>query len=250
MIKLFLSIIVFVGVFAGLVYMSVSKKQIPVPTSSTSLPVVTATSTPPSPKSVDEIVRGDTSKKQVIFTFDGGAGTQSLDQILATLKKYNITSTFFLTGKMIEDNPEAVKKIVAGGHEIFNHTYSHPHLPQLSDAGIVQELSRTDELLTRITGVSSKPYFRAPYGDRNLHVREVAFDTGYQSVYWTVDALDWKEGSGETAETVRARVLSSVAPGTIYLMHLGDTITGNILDTVFAEIINRGYQIVSLRKGL
>ena len=99
-------------------------------------------------------------------------------------------------------------------------------------------------------GFSSRPYFRAPYGARDLQVLKVAANNGYQSVYWSVDALDWKETQGETANQVKARILSSVAPGVIYLMHVGDTITGTILDEVFTTIESRGYKIVSLTQGL
>jgi peptidoglycan/xylan/chitin deacetylase (PgdA/CDA1 family) len=85
---------------------------------------------------------------------------------------------------------------------------------------------------------------------KDARVRTVAYDAGYQSVYWTVDALDWKEVSGETNESVTRRILSHVSPGTIYLMHIGDTITGDILDAVFTEIESRGYMIVPLTKGI
>ncbi len=197
-----------------------------------------------------EITHGNTAKKQVIFTFDGGATVESGDKILEVLKKHHIVGTFFLTGKMVETHPDLVKKIVSEGNEVFNHTYDHPHLPTITDKKIVLELDKMDNTFFALTGTSTKPYFRAPYGDRNAHVLSVASNAGYTSVYWTVDALDWKESSGETARDVKKRILSHVKPGTIYLMHIGDNITGAVLDDVFTTIESRGYSIVSLTHGI
>ena len=197
-----------------------------------------------------EISHGDTSKKQVIFTFDGGSGAQSGDKILATLAKHHVRGSFFLTGKFVEENPDLVKHMVAQGHEIFNHTYNHPHLPTLKDNDIVEELEKMEKSLMTVAGISPKPYFRAPYGDRNSRVLDIAAKAGYRSVYWMTDALDWQESSGKTANQVGKLILSHIAPGAIYLMHLGDSITGNILDDVFTKIEARGYTPVSLIQGL
>jgi peptidoglycan/xylan/chitin deacetylase (PgdA/CDA1 family) len=200
--------------------------------------------------STKEIAHGDTSKKEVIFTFDGGGTVQSADAIVAVLAKHHVQGTFFLTGKMVEAHPDLVKRITAAGNEIFSHTYDHQNLTALTDDQITQELIKLESVLQTTAGVSSKPYFRAPYGARDTRVLAVAAKDGYQSVYWTVDALDWREPQGETAEQVKARILSTVAPGTIYLMHLGDNITGSILDDVFTSIESKGYAIVSLTQGI
>ena len=197
-----------------------------------------------------EIYRGNDSKKQVIFTFDGGDGNQSTEQILATLAKHHIQGTFFLTGKFIEANPDLVKKIVSGGHLIFNHTYDHKHLTELSDSEVIAELQGMENALSKVTNRTTRPYFRAPYGDRDVRVRKIAAKAGYQSIYWTFDALDWEQKTGMDAMTVENRILNHVTPGSIYLMHLGDTITGSILDDVFTKIESKGYKIVSLTQGL
>lgn len=203
-----------------------------------------ATSTP------SEITHGDTSKKQVIFTFDGGGTAQSGNKVLEALAKHHVKGTFFLTGKFVEANPDFVKRIVAGGNEIFNHTFDHKDLTILSDAEITQELTKMENVLQATANISPKPYFRAPYGTRNAKVLAVAAQNGYQSVYWTKDALDWAVAKGETASHVKERILSSIAPGNIYLMHVGDIITGQILDDVFASIEAKGYKIVSLTQGI
>jgi peptidoglycan/xylan/chitin deacetylase (PgdA/CDA1 family) len=204
----------------------------------------------PFPVTPAEIVWGNRNEKQVIFTFDAGSGTNSLQSILETLAKHNVKGTFFLTGKWAEQNPEAVKQISDANHEIFNHTYDHPHLIQLSASEIQNELQRTNEIIKNLTGVSTKPYFRPPFGERNSAVLDAAAQAGYQSVYWTIDVLDWKEDSGFTAEQAKERIFGNLSAGTIYLMHVGDNITGEILDEVFTQIENQGYKIVSLMQGV
>jgi len=196
-----------------------------------------------------EISWGNRNKKQVIFTFDGGSGEDSARAILDTLARFDIDSTFFLTGKFIELYPLLAKEM-ALDHEVFNHTYSHPHLTQITDAEIYNEFSATENLLQLWSGKTTKPYFRPPYGERNQHVLDVAASQGYRSVYWTVDALDWKESEGMTGEQVKTRILDNLSAGTIYLMHIGDTITGTILPELIPEIRKRGYSIVSLTQGL
>ena len=209
-------------------------------------------SQPPRASSSKEIMRGDASKKQVIFTFDGGSGSQSAEQILAVLAKHRVKGTFFLTGGFIEAFPLLTKEIYAAGNEIFNHTYDHPHLTELSNRDIQRELNMMELAAKVVVGhdLSVRPYFRAPYGDSDKRVALAAFGAGYQPVYWTVDAGDWQESTGETASMVRDSILSNIAPGNIYLMHLGDSITGSILDDVFSSIESRGYKIVSLTQGL
>ncbi len=197
-----------------------------------------------------EITRGNTTKKQIIFTFDWGSGTESIDKILEVLKKHNIKGTFFITGKAIGESTALIKRVLSEGNEVFNHTYSHPHLNTLSNEMISQELQKTDKLLLELTGSSTKPFFRAPFGERNTRVLRVAKEAGFRSVYWTEDAMDWKQTLGETDDTVKKRIISALKPGSIYLMHVGDNITGSILDEVITIIENKGFKIVSLTQGI
>jgi peptidoglycan/xylan/chitin deacetylase (PgdA/CDA1 family) len=108
-----------------------------------------------------------------------------------------------------------------------------------------------DQALYRVIGKSSKPYFRPPYGDRDERVKSIAASEGYQSVFWTTDAMDWLELSGgETNDSVINRINVNLRPGAIYLMHIGDKITGEILDKVLTDIQNLGFEIVPLTQGI
>ena len=197
-----------------------------------------------------EITKGNINKKQIIFTFDAGSGNQSAQKILEILKKHSLKGTFFLTGQWVKNNEDLTKQIASAGHEIFNHTFTHPYLTQISDAEMVDELKKTDDLIFELTGRHTQPYFRPPYGERNAHILEVAAKEGYQSVFWTTDALDWKESEGMTAQAVKDRITSHLSSGAIFLMHVGDNITGQILDEMINKINNEGYVIVPLSQGV
>ncbi len=197
-----------------------------------------------------EITRGKTTEDQIIFTFDGGSVDISGSKILDALESRGLKGTFFLTGDFIAKYPDVVRRMVKNGHEIYNHTYSHPYLTQASEEEIVSELGRTEKALIDLVGVSSKPFFRTPYGDRDARVLRIAAGEGYRSVYWSYDASDWRESEGETREEVRTKILSNVYPGAIVLMHMGDTISGDILGGVIDEIHRKGYRVVSLTEGL
>lgn len=203
---------------------------------------------PPPTQVLPEITRGNTAKQQVIFTFDCGSTIQSAEAILHTLEQYNVTTTFFVTGECAATYPELIKKMAQEGHEIFNHTYSHPDLTTLSDTQIRDEFHRTEEIMHSLIGATTKPYFRPPFGARNSHILTVAAQEGYRSVYWTTDSLDWKEDL--SPEEIKDRVLQNVTPGAIYLMHVGSHATGDILEELFVEITARGYDIVPLTEGL
>jgi len=261
-------VILLVATFSFLIFWyfhvrGVSTNQITSNATSSSKPAATTTPTP-SVKSPNqpisdqpvfvgtpaEISWGNRNKKQVIFTFDGGSGSQSAQVILTTLGKYNVKGTFFLTGTWVNQNQDLTRQLSQKGYEIFNHTTTHPHFTQISDTQIISELKGLNDIVYNLTGRSTKPYFRPPYGERNAHVLDVAASQGYQSVYWTIDALDWKESTGTTAQQVHDRIMTNLKPGTIYLMHIGDNITGQILDNVFNEIKAQGYTIVSLTEGI
>jgi delta-lactam-biosynthetic de-N-acetylase len=196
------------------------------------------------------IIHGDRNKKHVTFTFDGGEGNQSAEAILHVLAKHHVTGTFFLTGKWIGRNQDMVKRMKAEGHEIYNHSFDHPHFTELNTEEIATQLRRTDIIFEALTGSSTRPYFRPPYGDYDERIVQVAAREGYHTVMWTADAGDWMESEGYTADHVRARIMAAVQPGAIILMHIGDTITGSILDEVFTTLEAQGYQLTSLSQAV
>lgn len=228
---------------------SKNTNQLPkTPSAPLPLPVTTA-SRPVWEQMNKEVNIGNTNKKQIALTFDAGSGTQSADQILTILKANNLHATFFLTGKWAEQNPELVKRILVDGNTIGNHSYDHPYLTQISDAQISDEFTKTENIVSAIVpGAVMKPYFRAPYGDRNQHVWDYMATLGYQSIYWTVDAWDWMTDA--TAEVVKSRIYDNEKNGAIILMHVGDDLTGQVLQEVITKLGSDGYKLGPLEEVL
>jgi len=194
--------------------------------------------------SAQEISRGPRDAKKVALTFDAGSTSEPTRQIIKALEDANVKATFFLTGKWVEENEDLAKKIADDGNPIGNHTYSHADLTKTSNNGIAYELSKTEGIIQKTTGVSTKPLFRTPYGARDSRVLRVAMNAGYRSIYWTIDSLDWKPTM--TAEQVKNRVLSGLDNGAIILMHCGSSQTATILPELLKQIKGRGYEIVTV----
>jgi peptidoglycan-N-acetylmuramic acid deacetylase len=195
-----------------------------------------------------EISTGDTSKKQAIITIDAGFGERSAEGLLAALSKHKIKASFFLVGTWIEDHQELTRRIVKEGHEVFNHSYDHRMYTQLTADEIKADLQKMDDVLFSTAGVRTRPYYRAPSGDRNEAVNRAAAEAGFQSIYWDVDPQDWRlDVSGET---IKSRVLAKIHPGAIVLLHIADSTTGDIADELFTALEKQGYKLVSLTEGL
>lgn len=162
------------------------------------------------------------SAKVVALTFDAGANADGVQSILATLAKYHVTATFMLTGDFVRDFPAQAKAIAAAGYRIGDHSVSHPYFTTLTDAQMRDQVLSAQSQIKSVTGADPWPWFRFPYGDYNAHAISMVNGTGFIPVGWTVDTLGWEGTSGGiAAQTVLNRVLGSLRPGQIVLMHCG-----------------------------
>jgi peptidoglycan/xylan/chitin deacetylase (PgdA/CDA1 family) len=192
-----------------------------------------------------------TERRIVALTFDAGSNADGVKPILETLAREEVPATFFLTGRWAELYP-ASARLIASSYPIGNHSYDHPHLTELSDARIVEEVEQAEDAIRRVTGRSPRPFFRFPYGDVNAHAIAVVNDLGYGGVRWTIDTLGWEgTAEGQSVATVLERVRELLRPGAIVLMHVGSAPDGSTLDAdalekVIATIRARGYGFVSL----
>lgn len=192
-----------------------------------------------------ELMQGSSGSGMIALTFDAGASPKPTPSILRTLKHYGVHSTFFLTGRWMESNPGLTREIAEDGHEISNHSYSHPDFTKLDDTHIHEQLEKTEQIAEDTAGISTKPFFRPPYGARNTHVRTVAAEEGYQSVFWSVDSWDaFKKGI--TPAEIKDRVLSKAKGGSIVLMHCGSAATAEALPSIIEELRARGYRLVTV----
>lgn len=188
------------------------------------------------------IYKVDTSEKKIAITLDGMWGAKYTPKLLEVFKKNDVQVTFFFGGNWLEDYPDMVKKIAANGHEIGNHTYSHPHLNSLSKQEIKEELTMNQELIKSLVGEQPK-LFRAPFGEYSDKVINVADQLGYYTIQWSIDSLDWKEPG---TDSIVNRISDKVEPGDIILMHNNGVNTADALEILIPKLQERGYEIVKL----
>ena len=218
--------------------------------------------------SANDTIRGNTAYKQIALTFDGDWIDNASDYILQQLKQNDAKATFFLTRRFIERHPDTVRMIVEEGHEVGNHTSSHPHLTtyasnfaqktldRVNEAFIRRELEATEKRFYEITNQRMPALWRAPYGEHNKQIREWAAMFGYKHIGWTIDTLDWVTGNEQgirmqSNEEVLERILNHDEQkyglnGAILLMHVGTSRDKEkfheILPKVILELKKRGYQ--------
>jgi peptidoglycan-N-acetylmuramic acid deacetylase len=195
------------------------------------------------------VERGPGVKPWVALTLDAGGSGEPTPAILEALRERHIQITFFLTGKWIREHPELVRQIVADGHEIANHTDTHPDLRELSDDEIRHELSETDRAMQEAAGVGTRPFFRPPYGAYDKRVLTTVQAQGYLPVYWTLDSLD-SVGEPKTPEFLLERVTAKLTPeqlhGAIILAHCGSQPTADALPKILDRFAEMGLEVRKL----
>ena len=191
------------------------------------------------------ITKGSTSSRVVALTFDDGDDGANIQSILAILADNNIKSTFFITGKAAEAHPALIKAIVNAGMEIGNHSYSHPDFTTISYSSMQSQLITTENILVNLTGRSTKPYFRPPYGEYNSSVLQAVGDAGYsKTISCTIYTIDW---DGRSAYEVYTNVLNNATPGAIVLMHAGSgSNTKYALQTMIDGLRSMGYSFTTV----
>ena len=219
-------------------------------------------SSPPSPPTTlpqwlagDVVGRLPTTRRVVALTFDGGAGAQAAARIVATLVTDKVPATFFLTGQFVRANAGLVESLVAQGFVVGNHTMAHPHLGRMSAQAIRDEINAAARAITDVTGTSTKPWFRFPFGEYDGEALRVVHALGYGAIGWTVDSRGWQGRAAGDVEDVVGRVRAAIGPGAIVLMHLGanpqdgTTFDADALPAVIAAIRAAGYGFVTVAEG-
>lgn len=188
----------------------------------------------------------DTQEKKISISFDAAWGTSKTQGILDILDRYDVKTTFFLVGFWAEKNPELVRELVARGHEIGNHSATHPHMSQLTAAQIREELRKCGDLVASITGTAPS-LFRPPYGEYDDEVIVTGRAEGYECVQWSLDSLDWKN---KGAEDMVRRCTKNVHPGDIVLFHNDSQYILEALPAILEYYRQEGYTIVPISELL
>lgn len=192
------------------------------------------------------ITSGNTSSKVVALTFDDGADGTNTNKILDILARNNVKATFFLTGSGTKHHPQLIRNVVAKGHQLGNHSYTHPDFTKLSATQMKSELDRTEAIVKSVTGKTTKPIFRAPFGAVNNAVLNGVGAAGYAyTIQWDIDTVDWRGLSGSQINT---KVQANVKPGSIVLMHTGAGASGTpgALPTMISQLKAKGYKFVTV----
>jgi peptidoglycan-N-acetylglucosamine deacetylase len=182
------------------------------------------------------------SGPMIALTFDDGPHSGKTENLLAVLKHEQVPATFFVVGKMAARYPQLIRDIAAEGHELANHTYTHPTLSNLSDREVLEELDQTRAVVRRLTGRDTV-LFRPPGGDFTRRVVRITGRAGYRMVLWTVLVPDVR---GATPVAMQRRILRHINNGGIVLMHSGMPNTIAMLPTVIHELKSRGYRFVTV----
>jgi peptidoglycan/xylan/chitin deacetylase (PgdA/CDA1 family) len=185
----------------------------------------------------------------VALSFDAGSDTGYAAQILDTLAANGIRASFGMTGRWAENNPGLLQRMVNEGHNLINHTYDHASMTGASTGQRAQtreerwwELDRTEEIIAALTGTTTRPFFRPPYGAYDASVNEDVGARGYgYNVMWTVDSRGWM---GWSAGAITQRCLELAEPGAIYVFHVGSASQdGPALQGIIDGLRAAGYAI-------
>lgn len=217
------------------------------------MPLLILTDDPNAASASVLVERGNPDQPRVALTLDAGASAAPTPQILAALRERNLRVTFFLTGAWMREHPDLTRQIAADGHELANHSLHHPDFRTLDRDEILGELDATEQIAREIAGVSTRPFFRPPYGGIDRRVIDVVIAAGYVPIYWSLDSLD-SVGDPKSADFLFERVTSHLsgeaANGAIVLMHCGSQPTADALPRILDHFAARGIQVTTISEVL
>ncbi len=182
------------------------------------------------------------NQKVIALTFDDGPSAIT-PQILEVLKKHQAQATFFCIGKNIDTQPHIVKEIVAQGHSIGNHSYSHGHFFDFySKKKIIQEIKDTDAAIKKHTGLETT-IFRPPYGVTNPAIRKALAVTQHQVIGWNIRSMD---GISSNEEKIFLRIKKRLQPGSILLLHDTSMSSLRVLEQLLLFLNQENYKVLPL----
>ncbi len=187
--------------------------------------------------------RGSSNGRYIALTFDDGPVAANTTRVLDMLKRRNIKATFYVIGERVARNQSLTRRIVAEGHELGNHTWTHGKLTSMSDTKVRWELNKTRDAIVAAAGVKPRT-MRPPYGALSTRQRSMIFrEYGYPTILWDVDPEDWKKPG---TSVIRNRILSGTKNGSIILLHdLHKTSVDAVPSTIDA-LLRKGYKFVTV----
>jgi peptidoglycan/xylan/chitin deacetylase (PgdA/CDA1 family) len=197
----------------------------------------------PSPAKPATYAQVRVDQPYIAMTFDDGPSAENTPRLLEMLKQRNIKATFFLIGQNAASNPDIVRRILADGHEIGNHSWTHPQLSKLSDDRVTAEITKTQEAIKEASGFSPT-LLRPPYGAITSRQREwIENQFGLNVILWSVDPFDWKRPG---ASVITQRILSQARPGAIILSHDIHKQTVDAMPATLDGLLAKGYKFATV----
>ena len=197
----------------------------------------------------DAAYLGNTTEKVIYLTFDAGYENGCTAQILDALKKHNVSATFFLVGNYLEKNPDLVRRMVAEGHTVGNHTMHHYDMSRISDpAAFQKELEDLEQLYEQTVGEPMQKYYRPPQGIYSEENLRQAKNLGYKTVFWSLAYVDWKNDDQPTAQAAFNKLLPRIHPGAVVLLHSTSKTNAAILDELLTRWEDMGYRFAPIQE--
>ncbi|UMZ73865.1 polysaccharide deacetylase family protein [Natranaerofaba carboxydovora] len=191
--------------------------------------------------------RGSTGEKKVALTFDDGPDSKYTPQILEILDEYDVPATFYYVGQNIESYPDVLKDTVDRGHEVGNHSWSHPNLRYLPEDEFEKEIDKTSDIIKEYTGEEAAT-LRPPYGDLDIDNMPYLVEENYNVVNWSIDTWDWWNMD---SDKILINVLKDLHPDSIILLHSAGSSEGyqstvDALPEIIYNLKVRGYDFVTV----
>ncbi len=197
----------------------------------------------------DAAYLGDTGKQVLYLTFDAGYENGCTAKILDILKKHNVPAAFFLVGNYMEKNPDLLRRMVAEGHIVANHTMHHPDMSKISDpAAFQKELEDLETLFFDITGQPLAKFYRPPQGIYSEENLKMAQQLGYKTVFWSLAYVDWQNDKQPTAQYALEKLIPRTHNGAVVLLHSTSQTNAEILDSLLTTWKNMGYTFGTLEE--
>lgn len=192
---------------------------------------------------------GSANDKVLYLTFDAGFEAGYTPAILDVLKAHQVPAAFFLVGNYLEKEPELVKRMVAEGHIVANHTYHHPDMSKISDLESFQkELIQLETKYQEITNAEMKKFYRPPQGKFNEQNLSYAKKLGYHTIFWSLAYVDWYQDQQPTRETALEKLIPRTHNGAVILLHSTSKTNAEVLDELITKWKEMGYTFGTLEE--
>lgn len=192
---------------------------------------------------------GDNNEKVLYLTFDAGYENGNTSKILDSLKRHDVSATFFVVGTYIDSEPDLIRRMAEEGHTVGNHTWHHPDMSQItSEEDFKKELESVEDAYEKITGQAMTKYYRPPRGIFSKTNLQMAQKLGYQTFFWSLAYVDWYEDAQPTKEEAFEKLLGRIHPGAVVLLHSTSSTNASILDELLTKWEDMGYSVRPLQE--